>query len=215
MEYPAQSRVQHLQQQIADCDDPARRDALTAQLRQAELKFDDARKKLDELERGISLPLDQRLQNVAQKVQASPVEAQRNAVATIEKRLAVAVEKMEEAARDEKPTLAALTQGVEKLKQKLADAQAELAEMEKQPEAPVSDQTAPQQDAAAAAIARAQAKAAAAANMSAEEKHAEQRQSLRVRAEKARAKLAEAEASGSEHVAALRTGLEKLEAKML
>ena len=142
------------------------------------------------------------------------LEAQRNAVATIEKRLAVAVEKMEEAARDEKPTLAALTQGVEKLKQKLADAQAELSEMEKQPEAPVSDQTAPQQDAATAAIARAQAKAAAAANMSAEEKHAEQRQSLRVRAEKARAKLAEAEASGSEHVAALRTGLEKLEAKL-
>lgn len=210
----SQNRVQHLQQQIADCDDPARRDALTAQLRQAELKLDEARKKMDELERGISLPLDQRLQNVAQKVQASPLEAQRNAVATIEKRLAVAVEKMEEAARDEKPTVTALTQGVEKLKQKLADAQAELAKMEKLPEAPASDNTAPQEDAAAAAIARAQAKAAAAANMSAEEKHAEQLQSLRGRVEKARAKLAEAEASGSEHVAALRTGLEKLEAKL-
>lgn len=210
----SQNRVQHLQQQIADCDDPARRDALTAQLRQAELKLDEARKKLDELERGISLPLDQRLQNVAQKIQASPLEAQRNAVATIEKRLAVAVEKMEEAARDEKPTLAALTQGVEKLKQKLADANADLAEMEKQSEAPASAQSAPQADAAAAAIARAQAKAAAAANMSAEEKHAEQLQSLRGRVEKARAKLAEAETSGSEHVAALRTGLEKLEAKL-
>ena len=210
----AQSRVQHLQQQITDCDDTARRDALTAQLRQAELKLDEARKKLDELERGISLPLDQRLQNVAQKVQASPLEAQRNAVATIEKRLTVALEKMEEAAREEKPTLAALTQGVEKLRQKLADAQGELAELAKQPEAGAPENPAPQEDAAAAAIARAQAKAAAAANMSAEEKHAEQLQSLRSRVEKARAKLAEAEASGSEHVAALRTGLEKLEAKL-
>src|SRR5690606_42017479 len=34
----AQIRVQHLQQQIAECDDATRRDALTAQLRQAELK---------------------------------------------------------------------------------------------------------------------------------------------------------------------------------
>lgn len=210
----AQSRVQHLQQQITDCDDTARRDALTAQLRQAELKLDDARKKLDEMERGISLPLDQRLQNVAQKVRASPLEAQRNAVATIEKRLTVALEKMEEAAREEKPTLAALTQGVEKLRQKLADAQAELTELEKQPEAAAPENPAPQEDAAAAAIARAQAKATAAANMSAEEKHAGQVQSLRGRLEKARAKLAEAEVSGSEHVAALRAGLEKLEIKL-
>lgn len=208
-----QSRLQHLQQQIAECEDAARRDALTAQLRQAELKLEEVRKKKDDLERGVSLPLEQRLQNVAQKIQASPLEAQRNAVATIEKRLAVAVEKMEDAAREQKPTLAAFTQGVEKLRLKLAEAQAELAELERQPQAS-SDTTNPQEDAAAAAIARAQAKAAAAAGMSAEEKHAEQLQSLRGRVEKARAKLAEAEASGSEHVTALRTGLEKLEAKL-
>jgi electron transport complex protein RnfC len=210
----AQSRVQHVQQQIADCEDAARRDALTAQLRHAELRLEDARKKQDDLERGVSVPLEQRLQQVAQRAQASPLEAQRKAVSTIEKRLAVAVEKMEEAAREEKLTLAALTQGVEKLRQKLADAQAELAELEKQPTPPAPDVPAPQEDAAAAAIARAQAKAAAAASMSAEEKHAEQLQSLRGRVEKARAKLAEAEASGSEHVAALRTGLDKLEAKL-
>ncbi|MCR6651009.1 MAG: electron transport complex subunit RsxC [Cellvibrionaceae bacterium] len=207
-----QSRLQHLQQQIAECEDAARRDALTAQLRQAELKLEDVRKKQDDLERGVSLPLDQRLQNVAQKIQASPLEAQRNAVATIEKRLAVAVEKMEDAAREQKPTLAAFTQGVEKLRLKLAEAQAELAELERQPIS--SDSVNPEENAAAAAIARAQAKAAAAANMSAEEKHAEQLQSLRGRVDKARAKLAEAEASGSEHIAALRTGLEKLQAKL-
>lgn len=207
----AQSRVQHLQQQITECDDAARRDALTAQLRQAELKLEDARKKLDDLERGVSLPLEQRLQNVAQKVQASPLEAQRNAVTTIEKRLAVAVEKMEEAEREGKPTLAAFTQGVEKLRVKLAEAQAELAELEKQPQ---SIANAVPNDPAAAAIARAQAKAAASATMSPQEKHAEQVQSLRIRVDKARAKLAEAEASGSEHVDALRAGLEKLETKL-
>jgi len=210
----AQIRVQHLQQQIAECDDATRRDALTAQLRQAELKLEETRKKLDDLERGVSLPLEQRLQNVAQKVQASPLDTQRNAVATIEKRLAVAIEKMEEAGREGKPTLAAFTQGVEKLRAKLAEAQAELAELEKQPQSPADTAADPQNDAAAAAIARAQAKAAAAATMSPEEKHAEQLRSLRDRVEKARAKLAEAETSGSEHVAALRTGLEKLEAKL-
>lgn len=210
----AQSRVQHLQQQIVECEDAARRDALTAQLRQAELKLEETRKKVDDLERGVSLPLEERLQNVAQKIQASPLDAQRNAVATIEKRLAVAIEKMEEAEREDKPTLAAFTQGVEKLRAKLAEAQAELAELEKQPQANADTVANPQNDAAAAAIARAQAKAAAAASMSAEEKHAEQLRSLRDRVEKARAKLAEAEASGSEHVAALSTGLEKLEAKL-
>lgn len=207
----AQNRVQHLQQQIEECEDAARRDALTAQLRQAELRLEDARKKRDELERGLSLPLDQRLQKVAERLEASPLDAQRKAISTIEKRLAVAIEKMEEAAREQKPTLPALTQGVEKLRQKLADAQAELASLQQQPT--TGETPAPPEDAAAAAIARAQAKAAAAAAMSPEEKRAEQLQSLQSRIEKARAKLADAEASGSEHVDALRTGLEKLEAK--
>ena len=209
----AQSRVQRLQQQIAECADAARQDALTAQLRQAEVRLADIRKKRDDLQRGISLPLEERLEKVAQRAQASPLEAQRKAVDTINKRLAVAAEKMEEAAREQKPTLAALTQGVEKLRQKLADAQADLAQLEQQ-SAPTATETPPPQDAATAAIARAQAKAAAAAALSPEEKHAEQLQSLRSRVEKARTKVAEAEASGSDHIDALRTGLEKLEAKL-
>lgn len=209
----AEGRVQHLQHQLLDCEDAARAEALQAQLKQAELKLEEARKKRDDFERGISTPLTQRLQNVAQKMQASPLEAQQNAVATLEKRLAVAVEKMQEAERDQKPTLAALTQGVEKLRAKLAEAKAELVQLQAQSPA-VPAEPAPQMDAAAAAIARAQAKAAASAAMSPAEKMAEQLQSLRVRVDKARAKLAEAEAANSEHVAALRTGLEKLETKL-
>lgn len=209
-------RVEHLTQQIAECEDPARKDALTAQLKQAELKLEEARKKLDDFERGISAPLEQRLEKVAQKVQLSPLEAQRNAIATIEKRLAVAIEKMQEAEREEKPTLPALKQGVEKLQEKLAEAQAELAQLEQQQTAePTANAGSSEpQDAAAEAIARAQAKAAAAAQMSPEEKRAEQIKSLQARIEKARAKVIEAEASNSEHLPALRTALEKLESKL-
>jgi electron transport complex protein RnfC len=208
----AQGRVAHVQQLLADNTDDSRVEVLQAQLKQAELKLADARKKLDDFERGIDTPLEQRLEKVAQKIQASPLETQRNAVATLEKRLAVAVEKMQEAEREQKPTLPALIQGVEKLQTKLDEARAELAQLEQQ--APEPPAPAPEQDAAAAAIARAQAKAAAAAQMSPQEKRAEQLASLRTRVEKARAKLAEAEAEASEHVPALKSGLEKLESKL-
>lgn len=225
----AQGRVAHVQQQLAETADGARAEMLQAQLKQAELKLEEARKKQDDFARGqdaalrgITTSLEQRLEKIAHKVQASPVEAQRTAVATIEKRLAVAVEKMQEAEREQKPTLAALTQGVEKLRAKLAEAQADLAQLEQleqleqqiQDTPPKPAAPAPEQDAAAAAIARAQAKAAAAASMSPEQKHAEQLASLRTRVEKARAKLTEAETNGSEHVSALKAGLEKLEAKL-
>jgi electron transport complex protein RnfC len=212
-----QGRVTHVQQQLAETTDAARAEMLQAQLKQAELKLEEVRKKQDDfarnqddLLRGIATPLDQRLEKIAQKVQASPVDAQRSAVATLEKRLAVAVEKMQEAQREQKLTLAALTKGVEKLQVKLAEAKTELLQLEQE----IPNPPAIAQDAAAAAIYRAQAKAAAVASMSPEEKYAEQLLSLRTRVEKARAKLAEAEAAGSEHGPALRAGLEKLESKL-
>lgn len=212
----AQGRVTHVHQQLTETTDAARFEMLQAQLKQAELKLEEARKKQEDFDRGLNTPLEQRLERIAHKVQASPVEAQRTAVATIEKRLAVALEKMQEAEQEQKPTLAALTQGVEKLGAKLAEAQADLAQLEQhaQHNSPKPVAPAPEQDAAAAAIARAQAKAAAAATMSPEEKHAEQLASLRTRVEKARTKFTEAEANGSEHVSALKAGLEKLEAKL-
>jgi Na+-translocating ferredoxin:NAD+ oxidoreductase subunit C len=213
----AQGRVAHVQQQLAEATDTARAEMLKAQLKQAELKLEETRKKQDDFARGqndalrgTATPLEQRLEKVAQRVQFTPLEAQRNAVATIEKRLAVALEKVQEAERDQKPTLAALTLGADKLRAKLDEAKADLFRLEQ--ESPAAPSAA--QDAAMAAIARAQAKAAAAANRSQEEKDAEQPQSLRSRVEKARAKLAEAEASGSDHVLALRAGLEKMESKL-
>lgn len=206
----AQGRVAHVQQLLAGNPDEARAEMLQAQLKQAELKLEEARKKLDDFERGIETPLEQRLEKVAQKIQASPLEAQRSAVETLEKRLAVAVEKMQEAEREQKPTLAALTQGVEKLRAKLEEAKLALLELEQTAQPPRSTA----QDAAAEAILRAQARAAAVAQMSPAEKQAEQLQSLRLRVEKARIKLAEAEAGASEHVPALRAALDKLVARL-
>jgi len=69
-------------------------------------------------------------------------------------------------------------------------------------------------DAAAAAIERAKAKSEAMAAMSPEEKLKSQLSSLETRVEKARAKLKQAEADNSEHIDALRLGLEKMETKL-
>lgn len=206
----AEGRVQQLHQLLGECEDAPRAEKLRAQLKQAELKLEEVRRKREDFARGLSTPLDQRLQKISEKVQASPLDAQRSAVITLEKRLAVAVEKMREAEREQKPTLGAMAQGVKKLEAKLAEAKADLLRLEQ--EAPVPATAA--QDAATAAIARAQAKAAAAVAMTPAQKQAEQLQSLRGRVEKARAKFAEAEANGSEHLPALRAGLEKLENKL-
>ena len=68
--------------------------------------------------------------------------------------------------------------------------------------------------AADAAIAKAQAKASALANMSDEEKAKAQLDSLKQRLEKAQARLTKAEEENSEHVAAFRAGVEKLQQKI-
>jgi Na+-translocating ferredoxin:NAD+ oxidoreductase subunit C len=203
----AQGRVQHLQEHIQACDDHNRTEALRAQLKQAQLKLEEARKKHDDFARGISQPLETRLENLAAKVQATPLEAQQNAITTLEKRLAVAEEKVQEAEREQKPTLAALQQGVEKLRAKLAEAQAEIS-------AAPQESVATAQDAAAAAIAKAMAKAAASANLSPQEKFAEQKTALQQRLEKAKAKVVEAEQTGADHLETLRTGVAKLEEKL-
>jgi electron transport complex protein RnfC len=69
-------------------------------------------------------------------------------------------------------------------------------------------------DAASAAIEKAKVKADAMAQMSPAEKLTTQVASLETRVQKAREKIQEAEAEGSEHIDALRSGLEKMEAKL-
>lgn len=70
-------------------------------------------------------------------------------------------------------------------------------------------------DAATAAIERAKAKTQSMAEMSPEEKLKAQLTALETRVQKAKEKLQKAEADGSEHVEALRTGLEKMTAKLV
>lgn len=209
----AQSRIERLEGQLQEySDDPARCEKIKSQIKQAQLKVDDAQGKLDAFDKGASTELPERLQRVADKAQASPLEAQQKAVATLQKRIAVAQEKATEAERDSKPTAGALRQGVEKLQAKLDDALEELAKLE---QTPIADTpAAPAQDAASAAIARAQAKAAEQASMSAEDKLKGQIQALHTRIEKAQSKLAQAQAEGSEHVEILQGSVEKLRAKL-
>lgn len=209
----AQSRVERLQAQLQEhSEDSARCEKIKAQIKQAQFKVDDARSKLDAFDNGASTDLPERLQKFAEKAQASPLEAQQKAVATLKKRIAVAEEKAAEAERENKPTVDALRQGVEKLKAKLTEAESELAAIE---QTPVKETKAkPADDAATAAIARAQEKAAAAATMSPEEKLYGQIQSLQTRIGKAEIKLAQAEADNSEHVETLRASLAKLQHKL-
>ena len=70
-------------------------------------------------------------------------------------------------------------------------------------------------DAATAAIERAKVKTESMALMSPEEKLNDQLASLNKRVGKAREKLQQAELESSEHIAAFKTGLEKMETKLI
>lgn len=212
----AQSRVDRVKKQIDEADSPDRADTLLAQLKQAQVKADDAQKKLDAFDKGATTPLQDKLQSVENRTQASPREAQQKAIETIKKRLAVAQEKVAEAEKEGKPTLDALRQGVAKLQSKLEDAERELINLEASDGKASDTESAPdkQSDAASEAIARAKAKADAQSAMSSDEKRRMQIDSLIGRIDKARSKLQTAEAENSEHLPALRTALQKLESKL-
>ncbi len=151
----AQSRVNKLKQRLADTEieqSEEQKEKLAAQLKQAEVRLQDAQQKLD------ALVVDKTvLEKAVPETATTETDADKKAL---------------------KPA---------------------------PPEA---------LDAAAAAIERAKEKSAAMANMSPEEKLKTQLASLETRVEKAREKLKQAEADGSEHIDALRTGLEKMEAKL-
>lgn len=203
----AQSRLARAQEQYAACDDPAQQEKLGATVKQAELKLADAEAKLA-AEEASAPPVT----NPMAKLTASPVAAQEKAVAMLTTRLSTARAKLSEAAGS--PNEAALAQGVAKLEAKLVEAQAELARLQQTPAATeATAQPAAVLDAAAAAIARAKARAQEAAELSPSAKRAAEREALHARLTKAQQRLAAAEAEQSEHVAALRASLAKLEAK--
>ena len=181
---------------------------LEAQAEEARRKLEEARRKLAEFKPQTSG--DKQAAAVADKIQASPREQLEAKVATLTKTMAAAREKL--AATDDDAIRAALEQGLEKQRHKLADAEQQLAELGPEGDQQPGD---PQiLDAAAAAIARAQARAAAATEQSPAEKLEASIESLTSRIAKARDKLATARGEGSEHVEVLQSSLDKLEAKL-
>ncbi|MFL0804316.1 MAG: electron transport complex subunit RsxC [Agarilytica sp.] len=208
----AKSRVDRATTQLNTAKeegDNARLESLEARLKQAELNLQDAEKKLTE--HGTSAPAADQV--IKAKIALNPAEKQEKTISTLKQRIATAEQKHTEAVENDSPTASALQMGLEKLKQKLIDAEKALAEIAQQPTGEVAPDTTTV-SAADAAIAKAQAKAAEMASMSDEEKAQAQIASLKTRLEKAKVRLEKAEAENSEHIDAFRAGVEKLEKKL-
>ncbi|VUD52289.1 Electron transport complex subunit RsxC [Thalassocella blandensis] len=216
----AKSREERAQQQLAEAKangEDARIEPLSARLKQAELKVKEAEEKLKAYQQGENLPSSAVPEKLQQKLSLSPRQKAEKNIETLQKRIATAEEKLAEAEQANASTTDALRQGVEKLNQKLAEAQRELeatAEDGITAEKGAAAVDAPTMSAAEIAIAKAQAKAAAQASMSDDEKNQAQIASLQKRLDKARERLAKAEAENNDNIDAFRIGVEKLEAKL-
>ena len=144
----------------------------------------------------------------------APDEKLRTTLESLQSRLVKAQEKATAAKAEGSAIADALQQGVEKLLQKIAEAEAELAQLTPTAKPATEISTPPvEQSAADIAIEKAKAKAAALATMSDAEKRAEQLKSLETRLHKARERLAKAEADNDPNIEAFRTGVAKLEEK--
>lgn len=192
-----------------------------ARIKQAELKVTEAEKKLADFIASQTAPASTddpvaaAIARAQAKLTMAPDEKLKADLESLRSRLHKAQEKAEAAKAEGSSTADALQQGVEKLQQKIVEAETKLAELLKDQPAPVTPVMAPaEQDAASLAIEKAKAKAAAMASMSDDEKRAEQLQSLQNRLQKARERLAKAEAENDANVEAFRSGVTKLEEKL-
>ena len=216
-------RIAVTRQKIADSDDETLKAALTSGLEKQQAKLADAQQALAALpDNTPDTPVNQettdaaanaiaRAQARAAATRDLPAEEQlRQTVVALEGRIEKAKAKLDEARAGESEHVNALQAGLEKLQNKLLDAQQQLNTVTAQPST-ADDDTA---DAASSAIARAQARVAELASMSEEDKLRETVASLKSRLEKARIKLRDAEAERSEHVDSLRTAAEKLQVRL-
>lgn len=198
-----------------------------ARIKQAELKVSDIEKKLAELSDTTTAkptvnddPVAAAIARAQAKLTMSPEEKLRTSLESLHTRLAKAQEKAAVAQVEGSATADALQQGVEKLQQKIAEAESELAKLTTPATTETAAIAAPEpapkteQDAASEAIEKAKSKAAALASMSDEDKRAEQMNSLQTRLQKARERLAKAEAENDPNVDAFRNGVQKLEEKL-
>lgn len=224
----AQSRVERsikaLSSAEEDALDNSRIESLSARVKEAELKVAEAKNKLkafdsdsnnsqntsSDVTGSASAIAEQTIKN---KLGATADEKLEKNIATLEKRIETAKQKVAEAEENGAATVDALKTGVAKLEKKLEIAKTELSQLDQSESKPV-EASAPEKNAADAAIEKAKARAEAMATMSDEEKAAAQRESLIKRLEKARVRLAKAETDNDDNIDAFRTGVEKLEAKL-
>ncbi|GAA5317329.1 MAG: electron transport complex subunit RsxC [Candidatus Pelagadaptatus aseana] len=219
----AQSRVEKLREKLREADETMAA-KLAAQVKQAEQKLADAEKKLADFKpdqtpaaapaADADDPVARAIANAQAKMAMAPDEKIKASIESLHKRLAKAEEKLAAAKASGDATTDALQAGADKLKEKIATAEKELAELQTQ--APAQP-TAPEpqvQDAASAAIEKAKAKAAAMANMSDDDKLRAQVEALQGRLEKAQQRLQKAEAEGDDNVEAFRAAAEKMQAKL-
>src|SRR5690554_733024 len=226
----ARNSLEHAQQPLVPNEEGAvitqeQLEKQQARIKQAELKVSEAEKKLADFmatqNNSTAAPADTpapandlvaaAIARAQAKLSMSPEEKLRSTLESLRTRLAKAQEKANAAKAEGSPTADTLQQGVEKLQQKIADTEAELAQLA--PAASEANAPSAEQHAAEAAIEKAKAKAAALATMSEEEKRAEQLKSVETRLQKARERLAKAEADNDPNIEAFRNGVVKLEEK--
>ncbi|MGH1487043.1 MAG: electron transport complex subunit RsxC [Cellvibrionaceae bacterium] len=188
-----------------------------AAAKQPELNTDDAPEKLDPVAAAMARVKAKEQDPAAQKAKLE------RAVSSTKSRVEKLQERVNEATEQEQQEK--LTAQLKQAEVRLQEAEKNLAELSdsSQLETPAKVEStktslkeAPKEalDAAGAAIERAKAKAEAMAKMSPAEKLQSQINSLETRVQKAREKLQKAETEGSDHIDALRMGLEKMENKL-
>lgn len=217
----ARDKLQQTQQALEGTEGE-HRDKLLASLKQTELKVREAEEKLTALpaetreqpEPSAADPVAAAIARAKAKVAMSPEDKLKNALESLYQRLAKAEEKAQAALTEGSDKAEALAQGVARLKEKIADNQAQLQALGHSTVAEPTPRNPATSDAASLAIEKAKARAMAQASLSPEAKLKGQIESLKARLEKSRQRLAAAEAESNDTVEALRTGVNKLEEKL-
>ena len=190
-----------------------------SRIKQCELKLAEAEKKLTEFiaisTTAVEDPVAAAIARAQTKLSLSPEDKLRANIESLQARAIKSQEKADQAKAENSLTANALQLGAEKMQQKLAEAQAELAALEtSNPILPAPASISVEANAAALAIEKAKTKAAALANMSDDEKRAGQIQLLQTRLQKAKERLAKAEAENDTNVGAFKMAMLNLEEKL-
>ena len=192
-----------------------------ARIKQSELKLKEAEKKLADFiaehAAGNTLaddPVANAIARAQSKLSSSPQQKLQNNIEALKSRLLKAQQKADEAQMEGTANAAVLLQGVEKLKEKINEAEDEDELKSLSITMSVLPVAIEEQNAAIIAMAKAKARTAAIASMSAEEKAAEQIKLIESRLQKARERVALAETENSPNIEAFRSSVMKLEEKL-